>query len=72
MLRLLWKLLCVLAAVMAGFAYWGIFTYEGQHSFDEMAGTLPYLAGLGSVIFATAGILIFLLNWQRRRSSHKP
>ncbi|HEX8402076.1 MAG TPA: hypothetical protein VF628_10260 [Allosphingosinicella sp.] len=64
--------LFTLAAVLAGFAYWGIYTLDGQHAFDEMAGIVPYSAGLGSVILGVSGLLTWWLNWRRTRRSGQP
>jgi hypothetical protein len=69
MLRILSWTLFVLAVSMAGFAYWGIYTYEGQHAFNEMAGIVPYSAGLRSVILGSAGLMTYWLNWRRTRRS---
>jgi hypothetical protein len=50
------------AAALAGFAYWGIFTVTGRRAYDEMAGVIPYSAGLLSALLAAGAVLIFWLS----------
>jgi 4-hydroxybenzoate polyprenyltransferase len=49
--------LLVLAAVCGLFAYWGMFTTNGSHVFDEMSGMIPFFVGLAGVpLLLGAGI----------------
>lgn len=45
MRHLPWGLLA-LGVGLEGFAYWGLNTVEGGHAFDEMAGMVPFAAGV--------------------------
>ena len=55
----------LLAFLLALFAYWGINTPGGQHAFDEMAGMIPFGAGLlsGALVLVAVGVEL----WSRRR-----
>ena len=50
------------AIVLASFSYWGINTAAGRQAFDEMAGIIPYSAGLLSVILAALASLSWWLG----------
>lgn len=56
----------LLAAVIAcwGFFYWGLYTLEGRHAFDEMAGIIPFAAAPLGVILT---LLAAVLWWSGRR-----
>jgi hypothetical protein len=64
-MRIVAAILIAISCALAGFSYWGINTYAGQHAFDEMAAIVPYSAGLLAAFFAltAAG----LLWWHQRR-----
>ncbi len=54
-MRLVPALLLTIAATLATFSYWGLFTQAGQHAFDEMDGLYPFFAG----ILAVVALLLF-------------
>ncbi len=61
-----WALGLILAAAALGtFFYWGVFTLAGHHRFDEMAGIIPYAAGLLAFILALVAAVLFLIAWKR-------
>jgi cytosine/uracil/thiamine/allantoin permease len=59
--------LCLAAALaLAAFAWWGLETASGRHSFDEMAGMIPFGAGvLAAVLMLCAGVAA----WFSRRAA---
>lgn len=56
----------LLAAAIAcwGFFYWGLYTLEGRHAFDEMAGIIPFAAAPIGVILALLAAMVW---WSGRR-----
>jgi hypothetical protein len=59
--------LCLAAALaLTAFAWWGLETVSGRHSFDEMAGMIPFGAGvLAAVLLLCAGVA----GWLSRRGA---
>jgi hypothetical protein len=59
--------LCLAAALaLAAFAWWGLETASGRHSFDEMAGIIPFGAGvLAATLLFCAGVA----GWLSRRGA---
>lgn len=61
-----WALILILvAAALGSFFYWGAHTLAGQHQFDEMAGIIPYGAGLLAVILTIVAAVLFFMAWKR-------
>ncbi len=60
-------MLIVAAAALAIFAYWGIYTAAGRQAYDEMAGMVPFFAGILSA--ASIFCALVLLSLSRKRSS---
>lgn len=56
----------VLAVGLAGLAWWGIFTVAGRHAYDEMAGIVPFGAGLLAAILAVCAMVAW---WFGRRGT---
>ncbi len=56
-MRILWKALLILAAGLAMFGYWGMFTQAGGRAFDEMDGMIPFFAAVASPIVFAIGAL---------------
>lgn len=56
-----------LSFMLGAFACWGILTSDGRRAFDEMAGMLPYAAGLPSLIVAVTGGLCMWWSQMRAR-----
>jgi hypothetical protein len=51
--------LCFAGLCLVVFGWWGTYTIEGQHAYDEMAGIVPFLGLYGGgflVIASIAGI----------------
>ena len=49
------------ALLLGAFAWWGIYTDSGRRRFDEMAGMIPFFAGiLAGIVFIAGGVLFFL------------
>lgn len=66
MRHLSWGLLA-LAVGLVGFAYWGLYTVDGGHAFDEMAGMVPFAAG---VLGALCGLGAAVIWWRSRARRH--
>lgn len=60
MRQLSYVFLCV-ALLLAGFAYWGIFTSAGRTRFDEMDGIYPWLAGAASLLLFLSALIIWVI-----------
>ncbi len=59
-------LICLfLAMLLAGFAWWGLFTASGHRSFDEMDGMIPFAAGLLGALLAICAAITW--GFSRRR-----
>ena len=61
------KLFAIVLALasLAGlvFGWWGLETVAGRRQFDEMAGMIPFFAGIASlVLLVVAGILYYIAN----------
>jgi hypothetical protein len=63
-MRMLLMLLLVMAALLAAFAYWGIYTRAGRARFDEMDGIIPFTAGAVAVVMLLAA---GVAGWLRSR-----
>ena len=58
--------LCLAAALaLAGFAWWGLETAGGRHSFDEMAGMIPFGAGVLATVLLLCAVVA---GWMARRN----
>ncbi|MDB5411758.1 MAG: hypothetical protein JWR10_93 [Rubritepida sp.] len=57
-----------LAVILAAFAYWGTSTVGGRKAYDEMAGMIPWGAGLLSVVLAVCAIITWWLAKRMRRA----
>jgi len=51
---------------LAVFCYWGMFTEAGRHSYDEMAGIIPLLAGVLAAVSGLTSAILFVILWRRR------
>jgi hypothetical protein len=59
-------LIClILAAALAGFAWWGLFTAGGNRSFDEMDGMIPFAAGVLGALLAICAAITWGLSMRR-------
>jgi hypothetical protein len=63
-----WQLIVqILAAGLLGFGWWGSATAAGMRMFDEMAGILPFVAGLlGAFLLVVSSMLSAWLWWHDR------
>lgn len=57
--------LLILSLACAAFAWWGMFTASGASHFDEMAGMIPFFAGVAAVVLLVAAALTRLLAGRR-------
>jgi hypothetical protein len=64
-MRVIGSILLAAAAGAGTFAAWGMFTDSGRRNFDEMAGIIPFAAGLVSLVMLVAGAIVMAL-WVRR------
>lgn len=55
-------LLCLLGAIGVVFAWWGTKTKAGQRAFDEMAGMIPWGAGVLGIALLVAGAVWFVIR----------
>jgi hypothetical protein len=55
----------VLAALLAGFAWWGLRTEGGQRSFDEMDGMIPFAAGVLSALLTICAAITWGMSRRR-------
>ena len=59
-------ILVLIALALGGFAYWGISTDSGRRRYDEMAGMIPFFAGIAGGGILLIGIALLLLPLFRR------
>jgi len=50
-----------LGLVLLLFAYWGIETARGRRAFDEMAGMIPFGAGVLGALLVVVGVVVFII-----------
>ena len=60
------NLLCGLGVAGLGFAWWGLRTTAGRHTFDEMAGMLPFFAGILGMCLLFAGVIWIVVRARTR------
>mgnify|MGYP003634206076 CR=1 FL=1 len=60
------KLLAIALALLGlaglAFGWWGLETVAGRRRFDEMAGIIPLLTGIGSLILLLAAAILGVLS----------
>ena len=61
--------LALLASMLGAFCWWGLFTESGSRHFDEMAGLVPFYAGIAGALALLISLLLILWRTllQRRR-----
>ena len=59
--------LALLALACAAFSIWGLHTVAGRREFDEMAGILPFAAGVAAPVFALAALVAWWRHSVRGR-----
>ncbi len=64
-MRTLGRILFAAAAALGLFAWWGIYTPAGNRAFDEMAGMIPFFAGIAAGMLAAAAALCLLIARRR-------
>ena len=65
MMRLAFVLLS-LGLFLVAFGWWGVQTRAGRAAFDEMAGMIPFFAGvLGGVCVVVAAVIAAVVHWRR-------
>jgi len=56
--------LALLATLLGGFCWWGLWTEGGRRHFDEMAGLVPFYGGVaGAVALVLSAVLIIWRHW---------
>lgn len=53
--------LAVAGAGLVGFGWWGVNTAAGQRRYDEMAGMIPFFAGIAGFGLLVIALVLFLL-----------
>ena len=57
------KMVAIVLALVAvagmAFGWWGLETVSGRRHFDEMAGMIPFFAGVGSVILLLLAAILY-------------
>lgn len=61
-MRMLPWVFVVLAVLLAAFSYWGIFTRAGAARFEEMAGMIPFFAGIVGGALLVAALIIAVVR----------
>jgi hypothetical protein len=56
-------MLALLSAMLGAFCWWGLFTEGGSRHFDEMAGLIPFYAGIAGALSLLLAMLLML--WRR-------
>jgi hypothetical protein len=56
-------MLALLSAMLGAFCWWGLFTETGSRQFDEMAGLIPFYAGIAGALSLVLAMLLML--WRR-------
>ncbi len=66
-MRLLAILCLLMAAPLGVFSWLGIYTADGRHVFDEMAGVVPFAAGVAGVLLLALAAIAGWWSARRRR-----
>lgn len=57
------KLFAIVLALVAvagiAFGWWGLETSSGRRHFDEMAGMIPFFAGVGSIVLLLVAAILY-------------
>ena len=53
--------LFVIAAALATFGYWGLYTPSGHQQYEEMAGIIPAFALYASPVFAIIAAVLLMI-----------
>lgn len=53
--------------LLVGFSLWGLRIEDGMHTFDEMAGLIPFAAGLLGALLLLVALLLGVRDFFRRR-----
>lgn len=64
------RIMLIASALLGAFCWWGLYSAEGQRQFDEMAGMIPFAAGLLGLILLA--VTFFLLVISRRKPRRPP
>ena len=54
-------ILIIVAAVLGVFAWWGLATAGGRRQFDEMAGMIPFFAGVAAGVIGLAAMVVWAI-----------
>lgn len=61
--------LALLGVTLGVFGWWGLYTTAGSRHFDEMAGLIPFFAGIAGAITLLAATLLAI--WRYLLASRK-
>lgn len=64
------RVLLIVSAMLGAFCWWGTSSAAGQRQFDEMAGMIPFFAGIFGLILLAAALLYLVIS--RRKSGAPP
>lgn len=56
------------ALVLLAFGWWGLYSPSGRARFDEMAGIIPFGAGVAGIGCVLLAVVLYLLAWKRGAS----
>lgn len=60
--------LLLAGVALIAFYQWGLNTHSGREAFPEMAGTIPFLAGVaGATCVMVSGLVWAVARWRRRK-----
>lgn len=68
-MRLLAAICLLLAVPLGAFSWWGGSTADGRHAFDEMAGIVPFAAGVAAVLLLVVSAIAWWWSVRRRRAA---
>jgi hypothetical protein len=60
-------MLLIAAAISGGWGYWGMFTKEGNHKYDEMDGIYPFMGLAFSCLLALIALILVLIAFFSRK-----
>jgi hypothetical protein len=63
--------LALLSAMLGAFCWWGLFTEAGSRHFDEMAGLVPFYAGIAGALSLVLSMLLMLWRRSLGRRGHR-
>ena len=59
------KFLLLIAVALVSFGWWGLATDGGMRTFDEMAGLIPFFAGIAGAFCGIGGAILWFAGRRR-------